>query len=163
MTLKEVSEKSGLSVSFISQVERGVSSVTFTSLRKLAKALEVNINLFFEETEKTPPVSKRYMKKTASQPNFTFTNLTGDMEKPLFYPARIELKPGELHTHPYSHEGQEFVYVLEGELKVVLEDYSDTLYANESLHIDSTKKHTWFNETDQPAVLLVVSSNEKTI
>ncbi|ARD47093.1 transcriptional regulator [Sporosarcina sp. P37] len=157
-TLKDVSEKSGLSVSFLSQVERGVSSVTFTSLRRIAEALGVHINLFFEEPQEKSPLKKQTIKKTADQPNFTFTNLVGDMEKPLFYPARIELRPGESHTHPYAHEGQEFVYILEGQLKVILEDYSDTFYANESFHIDSMQEHIWFNETEKPVTLLVVSA-----
>lgn len=161
-TLKDVSAKSGLSVSFLSQVERGVSSVTFTSLRKIAEALDVHINLFFEESMEKSSVKKQSIKKTANQPNFTFTNLVGDMENPLFFPARIELKPGESHTHPYSHQGQEFVYVLEGELKVILQDYSDTFYRNESFHIDSMQEHVWFNETTEPAILLVVSASTDT-
>lgn len=159
LTLKDVSVKSGLSVSFLSQVERGISSVTFTSLRRIAEALGVHINLFFEETTEKSPIKKRTIKKTADQPNFTFTNLVGDMENPLFFPARIELRPGESHTHPYAHQGQEFVYILEGELKVILEDYSDTFYTNESFHIDSMQEHMWFNETNQPVTLLVVSAN----
>ncbi|PID15757.1 transcriptional regulator [Sporosarcina sp. P34] len=159
LTLKDVSEKSGLSVSFLSQVERGISSVTFTSLRRIAEALDVHINLFFEESVEKSSINKQTIKKTADQPNFTFTNLVGDMENPLFFPARIELKPGESHTHPYSHQGQEFVYILEGELKVILQDYSDTFYMNESFHIDSMQEHIWFNETNQPVTLLVVSAN----
>lgn len=159
-TLKDVSEKSGLSVSFLSQVERGVSSLTFTSLRKIAEALGVHINLFFEESSEKSSIKKQAIKKTADQPNFTFTNLVGNMGNPLFYPARIELKPGESHTHPYSHQGQEFVYILNGELKVILEDYSDTFYTNESFHIDSMQEHIWFNETDSPVTLLVVSANK---
>ncbi|GIN90919.1 DNA-binding protein [Siminovitchia terrae] len=159
LTLREVSERSGLSVSFLSQVERGISSVTFTSLRKIAEALEVNINLFFEAEEETLSIKKQTLKKSAVQPNFTYTSLVGNMENPKFYPARIELKAGESHTAPYTHHGQEFVYVLEGELKVVLENHEETLYAHESLHIDSTEKHVWYNETDQPVVLLVVSTN----
>ncbi|MBM7587254.1 transcriptional regulator with XRE-family HTH domain [Bacillus pakistanensis] len=159
LTLREVSERSGLSVSFLSQVERGNSSVTFTSLRKIAEALEVNINLFFEAEEGSPSIKKQSLKTSAVQPNFTYTSLVGNMEKPQFYPARIELKAGESHTTPYRHHGQEFVYVLEGELKVVLENHQETLYAHESLHIDSTEKHVWYNETDQPVILLVVSTN----
>lgn len=158
LTLREVSERSGLSVSFLSQVERGISSVTFTSLRKIAEALDVNINIFFEEEEKALSIKKHSLKTSAVQPHFTFTSLVGNMENPQFYPARIELKAGESHTAPYTHHGQEFVYVLEGELKVVLKDHEETLYAHECMHIDSTEEHVWYNETDQPAVLLVVST-----
>ncbi|WP_213422606.1 helix-turn-helix domain-containing protein [Bhargavaea massiliensis] len=158
MTLRELSDQSGLSVSFLSQVERGISTVTFTSLRKIAEALGVSVNFFFEHEEESP-IKKRSLKKSADQPNFTYTSLMGDLDQPKFTPARIELKAGESHTAPYSHQGEEFVYVLEGELKVTLEGYEETLYPHESLHIDSTKAHTWYNETDKPVVLLVVSTN----
>jgi transcriptional regulator with XRE-family HTH domain len=159
MTLRELSEQSGLSVSFLSQVERGISTVTFTSLRKIAEALGVSVNFFFEPEEETP-IKKRFLKKSADQPNFTYTSLAGDLDQPKFTPARIELKAGESQTAPYSHQGEEFVYVLEGELKVMLEGHEEILYPHESLHIDSTKEHTWYNETDKPVVLLVVSTNE---
>lgn len=159
LTLKEVSEKSGLSVSFLSQVERDVSTLTFTSVRKIAEALGVSMNFFFESKDPSP-IKKKSFKKQDDQPHFSYTNLQGNVEVPKFTPARIELKAGESHTAPYSHEGQEFVYVLEGELKVKVEDYEDVLYPHESLHIDSTKEHIWYNETDQPVILLVVSTNE---
>ncbi|MET3576106.1 helix-turn-helix domain-containing protein [Bhargavaea ullalensis] len=159
MTLKELSERSGLSMSFLSQVERGISTVTFTSVRKIAEALGVSVNFFFEPEEESP-IKRKSLKKRADQPNFTYTSLTGDLDQPQFTPARIELKAGESQTAPYSHRGQEFVYVLEGELKVMLEGHEETLYPHESLHIDSSKEHTWYNETDKPVILLVVSTNE---
>ncbi|MBP2075834.1 helix-turn-helix domain-containing protein [Oceanobacillus polygoni] len=159
LTLREVSERSGLSKSFLSQVERGISSVTFTSLRKISEGLGVNISLFFETEEETQSIKKLPFKKNAMQPNFTYTSLVGNMKSPQFYPARIELKAGESHTTTYRHHGQEFVYVLEGQLKVVLNSHEETLYAHESLHIDSAEEHIWYNDTDYPVVLLVVSTN----
>ena len=144
LTLKEVSERSGLSVSFLSQVERDVSTLTFTSVRKIVKALGVSMNVVFESNDPSP-IKKKTFKKNNHQPHFSYTNLEGNVDAAKFTPARIELKAGESHTAPYSHEGQEFVYVLEGELKVKVEDYEDTLYPHESLHIDSTKEHIWYN------------------
>ena len=48
LTLKELSEKTGLSISFLSQVENGTSSLAITSLKKIADALNVPINTFLE-------------------------------------------------------------------------------------------------------------------
>jgi mannose-6-phosphate isomerase-like protein (cupin superfamily) len=115
------------------------------------------MNLFFDD--EAHPIKKQSLKKSAIEPNFTYTSLLGDVKDPQFYPARIELKAGESHTGTYTHHGQEFVYVLEGELKVVLKNQEEILYTNESLHIDSTEEHIWYNETEQPTVLLVVSTN----
>src|SRR5699024_12283666 len=51
MTLKELSEETGLSVSFLSQIERGNSSLAITSLKKISDAFDINISYFFKEVE----------------------------------------------------------------------------------------------------------------
>ncbi len=159
MTLQELSDKSGLSISFLSQIERGLRTLTFTSLRKVSEALDVNINFFFEES--VTSIKKEGSKNKKKSKTFTYTSLAGQIEKPDFIPALIELKAGEAHSAPYTHSGQEFVYVLSGQLEIELEGARETLYANESIHIDSSKAHQWYNNTNQLTVILLVSSNEK--
>jgi len=48
LTLKDLSTKTGLSVSFLSQVENGASSLAITSLKKIAEAFDVTMNYFFD-------------------------------------------------------------------------------------------------------------------
>lgn len=54
MTLKDVSEKTNLSISFLSQVERSICSVTLESLRKISEALEVSPTYFFLIKKRCP-------------------------------------------------------------------------------------------------------------
>lgn len=51
MTLKDLGEETGLSVSFLSQIERGNSSLAITSLKKISDAFNINITYFFREIE----------------------------------------------------------------------------------------------------------------
>lgn len=153
MTLKELSAESGLSISFLSQVERDLRTMTFTSLKKISEALDVNVNFFFDDNQKDPV-------DTASlNGNFSYEDLSGDIENPLFTPALVELKAGETQHSPYTHRGQEFIYVLSGTLQVIIEGDRTVLGPGESIHIDSKVEHEWYNDSDEPAKILLISSN----
>src|SRR5690625_7145470 len=69
MTLKDVSEKTGLSIGFLSQVERGKSSITLQSISKISDALEVSRSYFFED-EKEPA----QIQQNRSEQKFKFHN-----------------------------------------------------------------------------------------
>ena len=79
-TLKELSEQTGLSLSFLSQIERGASSLSITSLKKISDALEIHINYFFEEENE----HHNYVVRSNDHHSFTtssgsqlYTRLTG--------------------------------------------------------------------------------------
>lgn len=152
MTLKELSAESGLSISFLSQVERGLRTLTFTSLKKISEALDVNVNFFFDDKRENP------VDTGALNGNFSYEDLSGDIENPSFTPALVELKAGEIQHSPYTHRGQEFIYVLSGALQVIIQGKLQVLGAGESIHIDSKVEHEWYNDTEEPAKILLVSS-----
>ena len=152
MTLKELSAESGLSISFLSQVERGLRTLTFTSLKKISEALDINVNFFFDDKRENP------VDTGALNGNFSYEDLSGDIENPSFTPALVELKAGEIQHSPYTHRGQEFIYVLSGTLQVIIQGKLQVLGAGESIHIDSKVEHEWYNDTEEPAKILLVSS-----
>lgn len=158
MTLQELSDRSGLSISFLSQIERSLRTLTFTSLNKIADALEVDVNFFFGSNNSN--VKKQAGQNSVGEETFSYTSLSGDMLHPDFIPAVIELKASETQQVPYRHAGQEFVYVLSGQLKVELDGKKETLCANESIHIDSSIAHHWYNDTDEVTKILLVSSSK---
>lgn len=63
MTLQSLSDKSGLSISFLSQVKREIRTLMFTSLKKISGALEVNINFFFNDGDTSIKKSVKKQKK----------------------------------------------------------------------------------------------------
>lgn len=160
MTLKDVAEKTGLSIGFLSQVERNKSSITLQSISKISDALEVSRSYFFkDETEPTRiKQNNRQQKFKFHNSNFVYQTLSGDLNNPTFEPMHVVLLPTTSHVSASTHSGQEFVYVLEGTLTVIIENEETDLEAGSSFHIDSTTPHTWYNNTSDPVRLLYVYS-----
>lgn len=162
LTLKMLSEMSGLSVSFLSQVENSKSSITLQSLSKITDALEVSRSYFFpDETQTT---NSYIRKKNEGQINFNQSNFIyqslSNLSNPLFEPMLVILLPDDQQTNSSStHKGQEFVYVLEGTLTLLHEGVKHELVPGESFHMESSTPHTWFNETDRIVKIVYVYSS----
>ncbi|ALC81719.1 MULTISPECIES: helix-turn-helix domain-containing protein [Bacillus] len=160
MTLKEVSEKTDLSISFLSQVERSLCSITLLSLRKISEALGVSPSYFFPDTIQTDKnmIRRATDKQVKHKSSFTYSDLSGDVSNPLFVPILVTLLPGDKKGTPFSHDGQEFIYVVDGTMTIIFDDIEYDLYPGDSIHIDSTRPHNWFNNTDKPANFIYVSA-----
>jgi len=161
MTLKDISEKTNLSMSFLSQVERSLCSVTLLSLRKISEALGVSPSYFFPDTIQ---IEKDLIRRGNREPvehktSFVYADLSGNVKNPLFVPILVTLMPGDRREPPYSHEGQEFLYILEGILTVLLDYTEHDLHPGDSLHMDSARPHNWFNKTGKPVRFLYISSS----
>lgn len=157
LTLKEVSHRTGLSISFLSQVERSKSSITLQSLSRIAEAFNVSRSYFFyDHTPKNSFYKNKGSNLNFKDSYFIYQSLTGNMENPFFEPMLVILLQNEEKEVPSSHSGQEFVYVLEGTLTLVVEDEESLLEAGSSFHIESTIPHTWFNSSNKPVKLLYV-------
>ncbi|HYF75400.1 MAG TPA: XRE family transcriptional regulator [Candidatus Nitrosocosmicus sp.] len=163
MTLKELGDKANLSVSFLSQAERGLTSITINSLKKIAEALDVDMNNFF-----TPPKSHRptiirsYEHEVIriDESNLIYHNLGSEMPERQLDPVIVTILPSQATEEviPYEHQGEEFVYVLEGIFTIFLEDRQYELYPGDSIHISSTTPHNWANFTNKLVKILAVST-----
>ncbi|MTI71676.1 MAG: cupin domain-containing protein [Firmicutes bacterium] len=160
MTLKDMSKKTNLSVSFLSQVERGESSIAITSLKKIADALDVSITDFFEEKHK-----QKFTRKKDDQQifklegsNTEYIRLSGDFSKRTMETLLVQIAPNEKHGTKFTHPGEEFVYVLEGAIIVNLEGEEVLLKAGESIHYPSEISHYWVNPLNQKSKVLSVLS-----
>lgn len=164
-TLKQLSEASGLSIGFLSQFERGISSIALDSLEKVAQVLEVPLSVLFEESggllSKDPvvhgvdlqpgKVSNQIYQYLLKRPGTEFAML----------PRLFVLMPFENQEElpeMYTHDGEEFVYVLEGVVTFFLEAESYVLYPGDSIHIHSRQRHNWMNRTTRIARLLTVNT-----
>ncbi|WP_101845109.1 helix-turn-helix domain-containing protein [Halobacillus sp. Marseille-P3879] len=160
MTLKEVSKKTNLSISFLSQVERSLCSITLLSLRKISEALEVSPSYFFPDNIQVDEgmIRRASEEQTIQKQSFTYSDLSGNVSDPLFVPVLVTLLPGDKRGIPFSHEGQEFIYVIDGTLTIILNENEYDLYSGDSIHLDSSKPHNWFNKTENPIKFLFVST-----
>ena len=158
MTLKELSEKTGLSISFLSQVENNTSSLAITSLKKIADALEKDISYFFES-----PETKSYHVKYEDQEPFTietskaeFIKLSGNFSNKNMEAMIVTIPPQKQHGDFFSHPGEEFIYVLDGTLEIVLDGITYNVKQGDSIHYPSTVEHVWRNPLKNTLRFLVV-------
>lgn len=160
LTLKELAERTDLSISFLSQVERAKSSVTLETLKKISEALGVNPSYFFSEKDREPTgsVMRNVIQTNALQSQFFYRDLASHVENPMFNPILVVLNPGANRGDSYSHSGQEFLYVLEGKLTIVFEEEEQDLNPFDCIFLDSTTPHNWVNKTDSIVKFLCVSS-----
>lgn len=162
MTLKDLSQKTSLSTGFLSQFERGITTIAVEHLATLATVLDVNINYFFDDQPKEPIV-RSYNQKFLHKLNETvYKSLSPQPEGKLLSPKLVELLPRNRKedVQTYNHHGEEFVYVLEGILTLLIEDQTYHVYPGDSAHYLSTLDHNWTNETNSVVKLVVVHTNE---
>lgn len=175
LSLRELSRLSGLSIGFLSLVERGRSSLALTSLSNIAKALGIELSSFFPpvgvglvpskeeplEIGLAPTPSKEGLSPYVHRANDrsqlalissqrTYTMLSPRGPGLILEPIFVTIQPGDLLEEPYGHEGEEFAYVLSGELVFIVENVEYRLGPGDSIHLRSHLSHAMRNDTDRP-------------
>lgn len=163
LTLKELSQLSNLSVGFLSQLERGLTTVAIDSLDNISKALGVDINYFFTLTkEQSKFIQKSYEREVIfmDKDNFIQYHLSNNLSEKKMLPRMIEVYPKKDNETvlTYTHEGEEFIYILEGILTYYYDGEKNELYPGDSVHINSSSSHNWENNTNKIVKLLMVST-----
>lgn len=164
-TLKQLSEETGLSIGFLSQLERGISSIAIDSLAKIAESLSFPLANFFDSNSPTSqdPVLHSFnlpcTKATSEIVQYILSNNPSEYE---ILPRLFQLMPlvdgDDAEVVMLTHIGEEFIYILEGIVTVYLEDREYTLYPGDSLQIHSNVRHNWLNRTNKMARLLSINS-----
>ena len=134
----------GISVGFLSAIERSQMSASVGTLRKLARFYKTNILEFFDPTASNPHlVHPQKRKVLEAGPGVRMELLAWGnavMEPHLF---RIAPRAGSGDS--YTHEGEEFLFVLRGALKISLEDQHYRLKRGDSFYFESSTPHSWSN------------------
>jgi transcriptional regulator with XRE-family HTH domain len=158
MTLKELSEITGLSVSFLSQIERGSTSLAITSLKSIADAFNVPMSYFFEEYENQNYIVKKDDQKqfTISGSNICYTRLSGDFPQRKMEILLVNLPPISTYIEKTSHSGEEFHYILKGVVVFKIDQKEYVLKEGDSIHFPSYKMHSWKNPTNEEVLFISV-------
>lgn len=161
ITLKELSKKSDLSIGFLSQLERGLTSIAIDSLEKLAIILEVPLTHFFDYHQREKDeVLRSYELEILGIVDGGFINysLSANLENKNLVPRLIEILPQmeDEEIISYKHEGEEFVYVLEGILTIYINGGRNDVYPGDSVHMNSNVMHNWANHTNKKVKFLTV-------
>lgn len=146
-TLKELAEKTGLSISLLSQIERGFVDPTVGTFWKICTALEIPIHHFFQGLEEEHIVVRRDQRRLMelSDSNVRYHVLSPNRGGKIEY-LLVEILPGEMgETELVSHPGEECGYVVQGELKIILDQQEIYLYEGDSIYFPSTTPHRYVN------------------
>jgi len=163
-TLKALSDMTGLSVGFLSQAERGISTIAVDSLSKVASCLEVPLSTFFTDQiqDASDPVVHGFsVHRNMVGPQIIESVLSQNMTNFNFLPKHFQLMPySDVDVEQLEmciHSGEEFVYVLTGIVTLWLEDKRYTMYPGDSIQIHSNQPHNWANTTNKVAELLSIN------
>lgn len=155
LTLDFLANETGLSKDFIKTVEAGKKRPPVGTLLQISRALGVDSAFLLKEQEDTEAERKEaYTKRTD---NYAYAPLTPGAENKHLKAFRITIEAGEAHKGVgFQHEGEEFSYVLKGEVEITVGDHVNRLEAGQSLHFNSAIKHDLRNIGDTEAELIVV-------
>ena len=164
MTLKELSEKTSLSTGYLSQFERGLTSIAIESLQTISKALDVDMEAFFSKPKSKikdeSPIIRSYDREIGKiSTKIIQYYLVKDVENAAFLPRIYEVMPKDqdAHAKTYVHEGVEFIYILEGILTLSYKNQIYEMYPEDSAYISSDIAHNWENNTNKKVKMLVIN------
>jgi transcriptional regulator with XRE-family HTH domain len=153
LVLQDLSNRTGLSKALLSQIEKEVVSPPIATLLKISKALGVNISFFFQndDSEKrvilvrsneSKVIDSRYFGREES--GYYYEALAYKKSKKYMEPFLVEFKRKRAEKLSYfSHEGEEFIYLLEGTLEFRTETEQYVLYPGDSLYFESSIPHAY--------------------
>lgn len=159
LSLASVAETVGLSVSFLSAVELGQSSISVGNLFKLADAYGTTVPGLSAEYR----TDERNVLHPEDRPRYVAGQGLIVIEDLIATPGaieaqRIEIKPNAGSEEPYAHPGEEFIYVLAGQLTFWLEERQQYILGEgDSLYFRSTQLHRWWNESRDPVSVLWIN------
>jgi len=144
LSLAQVAQSVGISVGFLSALERSQMSGSVGTLRKLARFYKTNILDFFDGTgisSRQVRPEQRKMLEAGSGVRMELLAWGNTVMEPHLFRVAPEAGSGE----SYTHEGEEFLYVLRGQLTIMLENEEYRLKAGDSFYFESATPHHWRN------------------
>ena len=157
LTLRDVSERAGVTESFLSQVERDVTSPSIATLQRIARALDLSIAQLFADEPEAGRVVRREARRRIAYPGlkavdeFLTSNMAGRLQVIL---STIE-PGGGTGDEPYTHDSdEEVVVVLTGVLDLWLSDEHYVLREGDAITFPSRLPHWNRNNGDTPASVL---------
>lgn len=161
LSLRALSERAGLSINAISLIERGTNSPTVSSLHLLAMALRVPITTFFEDQHEESAVMTPAGSRLQSQANgIKMESLGIGLRDQQLEPFLITLGPGAGNVEqPVTHDGEEFVHCLEGEISYCVGEGLYRLSAGDSLLFEASQPHAFHNSGAGLARMVIVFSS----
>ncbi len=155
LTLQALGTSAGVSVGYLSQVERDNATPTLGTLAQIARSLGVPLDYFI-----STPRAEDALTRAAERPRFSidgssliYERLGTEFPGNVLSSFILTVPPG-YSSETVSHEGEEMIYMLEGTITQYLDGEPVVLGAGDSLHYRGNVPHGWANPNEEPARLL---------
>ncbi len=156
-SVDEMAFKTGQTPDFVNQVEADQMSPPVGFIMRMAQALQVDPGTFLNQEEKATIRDQRTQAYIQRTQNYRYTTLTPDAENSHLRAFMISIEPHLAHKPvAYKHEGEEFIFVMRGELEFTLGTKTNVLKTGESIHFNSDVPHKLKNLSSQVTQCLVV-------
>lgn len=168
LTLKQVADGAGLSVGFISQLERGITAPSLSSLVSICKVLHTDVGTYLQQ-----PGAGQSLSRQGERPLYSLAGFNLDVPAlPITYERVSTNFPGrKLHSvimnvppgyrsETISHDGEEMIFVLSGELTSFVDGRHAILQPGDAEHFPSTLPHSVWNHTNSLTHVLFVGTQE---
>lgn len=161
LTLKDVAAGAGISVSYLSQIERNVSRLPIGVLKRIADVLGVHMHWFFQPGADGAAEERKIVVRAGHRRNLTFTGLgiTEELLSPDLS-GPLELLISTIHpgadSEFYEHDGSEAGLVMSGDLELWVGEQHFRLHAGDSFAFKSTEPHRCANSGREPTKVLWV-------
>lgn len=155
LTLKDVADRAGLSVGFISQIERGIAVPSLTSLISVCRVLKAEVGDFLAQPRGDKPITRHHQRPVYAVGGnaISYERLSAAFPGNVLRSVIIHEPPG-FRSEPMSHEGEEIYFILEGALTVEIDGEPNILEAGDSIHFPSTRTHVTWNHTTSNTTIL---------
>lgn len=175
-TLRKMSAKVGIPLSTLAKVETDKLSLTYDKLQQFTSRVGMTMAEFLALAEDRQPepaqrivMGRRSITSAGNSihiatPNYAYEYLCADLREKRMVPilSRIRAKSVAEFGEAVRHQGEEFIYVLEGSIEVHLEFYTpQVLKAGEGVYLDSAMGHRYIAKDCESALVLAVCSSEE--
>ena len=169
LTLTSLAERTGYSVSALSKMENEQLGITYDKLTNLAVALDVDISSIFTgapQTQGAPAIGRRSIArkgsgKTVSTGLYNYLYVSPELSSKQMVPILVKIQATSMEEFGplLRHGGEEWIYVLRGEIEVHSEFYEpERLGEGDSIYLDSRMGHAYISMTKSGSDILAVCS-----
>lgn len=151
MTLEELAQKTGLSLSYLSQVERGKADCSISVIRKIATALGVHPVNFFDQSENEEMIVRKDERRIFGRKNkgVIYELLTPDTHRKMQV-TLVEFPPHyKDETVTLRHDKEEWIYVLTGKIVIKIGENEHALEEGDSIYFTGVSGYSMENRTGE--------------
>ncbi|MBA8903477.1 MULTISPECIES: XRE family transcriptional regulator [unclassified Phyllobacterium] len=155
LTLQEICDAAGISVGYLSQVERDHATPSLGTLAQISRSLNVGMDYFIATPNVEDALTRQgeRQKYSVDGSSIVYEQIATDFAGNILSSVIMHI-PAGYRSETVSHEGEEILYVLEGVITHQLDDEEVVLSTGDSLHFRGNRPHAWWNDSGKTARLL---------